>query len=91
MSSGKGLKKQQIKWEGEIEEQNKEKSGLCCELTIVSLDCLSLCAIFPPYNNPIHPQVCMIFNAGELTLVEYGSNDTLGSVRTEFMNPHLIR
>lgn len=34
--------------------------------------------------------VCMIFNAGELTLVEYGSNDTLGSVRTEFMNPHLI-
>lgn len=37
------------------------------------------------------PQVCMIFNAGELTLVEYGSNDTLGSVRTEFMNPHLIR
>ena len=35
--------------------------------------------------------VCMIFNAGELTLVEYGSNDSLGSVRTEFMNPHLIR
>uniref|UniRef100_A0AAZ3SAE3 Intraflagellar transport 172 n=1 Tax=Oncorhynchus tshawytscha TaxID=74940 RepID=A0AAZ3SAE3_ONCTS len=34
--------------------------------------------------------VCMIFNAGELTLVEYGSNDILGSVRTEFMNPHLI-
>ena len=39
----------------------------------------------------ILPQVCMIFNAGELTLVEYGSNDSLGSVRTEFMNPHLIR
>ncbi|KAM6123262.1 intraflagellar transport protein 172 homolog [Pterocles gutturalis] len=34
--------------------------------------------------------ICMIFNAGELTLVEYGSNDILGSVRTEFMNPHLI-
>ncbi|XP_055666694.1 intraflagellar transport protein 172 homolog isoform X1 [Falco peregrinus] len=34
--------------------------------------------------------VCMIFNAGELTLVEYGSNDILGSVRTEFMNPHLV-
>lgn len=33
----------------------------------------------------------MIFNAGELTLVEYGSNEILGSVRTEFMNPHLIR
>ncbi|XP_069742704.1 intraflagellar transport protein 172 homolog isoform X3 [Narcine bancroftii] len=34
--------------------------------------------------------VCMIFNVGELTLVEYGNNDILGSVRTEFMNPHLI-
>ena len=33
----------------------------------------------------------MIFNAGELCLVEYGVNDILGSVRTEFMNPHLIR
>ncbi|XP_046728666.1 intraflagellar transport protein 172 homolog isoform X1 [Silurus meridionalis] len=34
--------------------------------------------------------VCMVFNAGELTLVEYGKNEILGSVRTEFMNPHLI-
>ena len=34
---------------------------------------------------------CLIFNAGELTLVEYGINDVLGSVRTELMNPHLIR
>uniref|UniRef100_A0A672FWM1 Intraflagellar transport protein 172 homolog n=1 Tax=Salarias fasciatus TaxID=181472 RepID=A0A672FWM1_SALFA len=34
--------------------------------------------------------VCMIFNAGELSLVEYGNNQILGSVRTEFMNPHLI-
>ncbi|XP_060947369.1 intraflagellar transport protein 172 homolog [Limanda limanda] len=34
--------------------------------------------------------VCMIFNAGELSLVEYNNNDILGSVRTEFMNPHLI-
>ncbi|XP_063770977.1 intraflagellar transport protein 172 homolog isoform X3 [Pseudophryne corroboree] len=34
--------------------------------------------------------VCMIFNAGELTLVEYGSNEILGTVRTEFMNPHLV-
>lgn len=33
----------------------------------------------------------MIFNAGELSLVEYSSNEILGSVRTEFMNPHLIR
>ncbi|XP_055005694.1 intraflagellar transport protein 172 homolog [Boleophthalmus pectinirostris] len=34
--------------------------------------------------------VCMIFNAGELSLVEYGLNEILGSVRTEFMNPQLI-
>ncbi|KAK3091661.1 hypothetical protein FSP39_021624, partial [Pinctada imbricata] len=34
--------------------------------------------------------VCMIFNAGELSLVEYGANEVLGCVRTEFMNPHLI-
>ena len=33
----------------------------------------------------------MIFNAGELTMVEYGNNEILGCVRTEFMNPHLIR
>jgi intraflagellar transport protein 172 len=33
----------------------------------------------------------MIFSGGELTLVEYGANDALVSVRTEFMNPHLIR
>ena len=32
----------------------------------------------------------MIFNAGELSLVEYGKNEILGSVRTEFMNPHVI-
>lgn len=43
------------------------------------------------HSASILPQVCMIFSAGELTLVEYGSNDSLGSVRTEFMNPHLIR
>ncbi|XP_058990366.1 intraflagellar transport protein 172 homolog [Mustela lutreola] len=41
-------------------------------------------------NTNRHSEVCMIFNAGELTPVEYGRHDTLGSVRTEFMNPHLI-
>lgn len=30
-----------------------------------------------------NPGVCMIFNAGELTLVEYGSNEILGVCRTE--------
>ncbi|KAJ1528639.1 hypothetical protein ONE63_007034 [Megalurothrips usitatus] len=39
------------------------------------------------FDNPL---VCLIFNAGELSLVEYGNNHILGSVRTEFMNPHLI-
>lgn len=33
---------------------------------------------------------CMIFNAGELSIIEYGSNEVLGTVRTEFMNPHLV-
>ncbi|PNF37590.1 hypothetical protein B7P43_G11975 [Cryptotermes secundus] len=37
-----------------------------------------------------NPAVCLIFNAGELSLVVYGENDILGSVRTEFMNPHQI-
>ncbi|XP_065670042.1 intraflagellar transport protein 172 homolog isoform X3 [Hydra vulgaris] len=34
--------------------------------------------------------VCMVFNAGELSLVEYGQNEVLATVRTEFINPHLI-
>ncbi len=42
------------------------------------------------YPGILFLQVCMIFNAGELSLVEYGQNEILGSVRTEFMNPHLI-
>ena len=43
----------------------------------------------PPPPSPTH-QVCMIFNAGELSLVEYAVNDLLTSVRTEYMSPHLI-
>lgn len=38
-----------------------------------------------------NPQVCMVFNAGELSLIEYGVNEILGSCRTEHMSPHLIR
>lgn len=34
--------------------------------------------------------VCMAYNTGELTLVEYGKNEILGSCRTEHMSPHLI-
>lgn len=37
-----------------------------------------------------NPNVCLIFNVGELSLVEYGENIILGSVRTEFVNPHVI-
>lgn len=36
-------------------------------------------------------EVCLIFNAGEVSLVEYGTNEILASARTEFVNPHLIR
>ena len=32
----------------------------------------------------------MISNAGELTLVEYGRNEPLGTCRTEYMKPNLI-
>ena len=37
-----------------------------------------------------NPNVCMIFNAGELLLVEYGINEILGTCRTEYLHPHLI-
>lgn len=37
-----------------------------------------------------NPNVCLIFNVGELSLVEYGDSTILGSVRTEFVNPHVI-
>lgn len=37
-----------------------------------------------------NPTVCLVFNAGELSLIEYGDNSILASVRTEFANPHLI-
>jgi len=37
-----------------------------------------------------NPGVCMIFHAGEVTLVEYGANDILGSFRTEQLKPNLI-
>lgn len=36
------------------------------------------------------PSMAMIFKAGELSLVEYGSNEVLGCARTEHMSPHLI-
>ncbi|KAJ1511508.1 hypothetical protein HMI54_000768, partial [Coelomomyces lativittatus] len=36
------------------------------------------------------PGICLLFNAGELVLIEYGVNDILGSCRTECVNPHLF-
>jgi intraflagellar transport protein 172 len=38
-----------------------------------------------------YPTLCMVYNVGELSLVEYGSNEVLGCCRTEYMNPRLIR
>jgi intraflagellar transport protein 172 len=37
-----------------------------------------------------NPSVCMVYSAGELSLIEYGCNEVLGSVRTEFMSGHLL-
>lgn len=35
-------------------------------------------------------QVCLVYSGGELTIMEYGSSEVLGSVRTEFVNSNLI-
>jgi len=37
-----------------------------------------------------NPNVCMIYNAGELTLIEYGNDEILGNCRTEHMKKNLI-
>lgn len=37
-----------------------------------------------------NPNVCMIYNAGELALVEYGNNEILGYCRTEYIHVNLI-
>lgn len=37
-----------------------------------------------------NPQVCMIYVAGELTLVEYGRNEILGTCRTTRVNSHRL-
>ena len=44
-----------------------------------------------PLTTPhVHLKVCMIYNAGELSFVEYGRNEILGSCRTEHVSPHQI-
>ena len=35
-------------------------------------------------------QVCLLYNAGEVSLIEYGQNEILGTCRTEHMSPYLI-
>lgn len=37
-----------------------------------------------------NPAVCVVYYAGEVTLVEYGQNDVLGSVRTSHTNSHVL-
>jgi len=34
--------------------------------------------------------IVMIYNAGDLTFVQYGNNDPIGHCRTEFISSHLI-
>ena len=37
-----------------------------------------------------NPSVCVVYYAGEVTLVEYGQNEVLGSVRTSHTNSHVL-
>jgi intraflagellar transport protein 172 len=37
-----------------------------------------------------NPSVCLVFYAGELSIVEYGQNEVLSSVRTDYISGHLL-
>lgn len=37
-----------------------------------------------------NPSACIIYYAGEVTIVEYGNDEILGSVRTSFINSHVL-
>mmetsp|Transcript_6208 Transcript_6208/g.19575 ORF Transcript_6208/g.19575 Transcript_6208/m.19575 type:complete len:1014 (+) Transcript_6208:647-3688(+) len=37
-----------------------------------------------------NPACCIVYHAGELTLVEYGCNETFGTVRTDYISGHLL-
>jgi len=37
-----------------------------------------------------NPNICMVFNAGELFIVEYGVNEVTGTCRTENVHPNMI-
>merc|ERR1712062_770484 len=38
----------------------------------------------------IDNSMCLIFDAGELYVIEYGSNEIVGSCRTEFISKHSV-
>lgn len=37
-----------------------------------------------------NPNICMVFNAGELAIAEYGVNEFIGTCRTENLHPNMI-
>ena len=37
-----------------------------------------------------NPNICMVFNAGELSIIEYGVNEVIGTCRTENVHPNMI-
>lgn len=37
-----------------------------------------------------NPGICMVFNAGELSIVEYGVNELVGTCRTDTVHPNMI-
>ena len=37
-----------------------------------------------------NPNICMVFNAGELSIAEYGVNEVIGTCRTENIHPNMI-
>eukprot|EP00760_Papus_ankaliazontas_P035970 PhM_4_TR811/c0_g1_i1/m.62923/K19676/IFT172; intraflagellar transport protein 172 len=56
-----------------------------CKLSEIQWQMNSINRIF--FDNP---QVCMLFQMGELCLVEYGRNEVLGTCRTDHIKPSLI-
>lgn len=37
-----------------------------------------------------YPSACIIYFAGEVTIIEYGQEEPLGSIRTSFTNSHVL-
>jgi intraflagellar transport protein 172 len=37
------------------------------------------------------PHVCLVFNAGEIAVIQYGVNEILGMLRTEYTNAGVLR